>query len=653
MERDIVWEELELCDLLALGQKTIEEQQREAIDKESRSHRTKVEAKQNKMMKKPSYAVLMNRYDSLPNKVKSITKAKIDKLADPILGRMTYLEQKQYEARMNIQPSNNGQQSINRIILKTDQSTDSFATHIISSHPHSHIMPKPSYDVPESSQYSSSYTANQRGIKQLKPIASDAFFMTEAIPEEPSYADDEQSPSPSPHKKPSHLTQLSPSKIINANIKSSRNGFTSMLRGRVNNAKKLNKLVKPLLTTTKEQDDIDKKEALLQAYRDRMEKMKLTNNAISKRNQVMMRRSKQRQAQLASMIADGSITEEELSLSKQKNNKASIRRDPLTGKAKKVASSGYGRMVTRYTNQPKPILPLKKKTKLKPSANPTISNPAEPESGNEAAIKRRNNKRQYRLAPLDPTAVAVVPLPRSKKMSSSSAPHLPRATATAAVDVGSQQQARSSSGSRQRTRSATNNLTFHSTCNSSSSNYNNKQMLLPGGLGLQVDPILNSSQESVSSYTKRRSQPSSLGIKAKIDAIMQSPHKASPPRKIKLKSPGKKPTTAEKASTVSKEEEQQLQAQEIKRPTTDQRAITTIEDNIREVLKQDENKITTDIALSIQRLQQFESTILDGDLYTKPDTTATLYKRAEKLGGHLQAAEAILKEYESLRDDDA
>lgn len=75
-----------------------------------------------------------------------------------------------------------------------------------------------------------------------------------------------------------------------------------------------------------------------------------------------------------------------------------------------------------------------------------------------------------------------------------------------------------------------------------------------------------------------------------------------------------------------------------------------MESNIRDLLQRDQSKITDDIALSIQKLQQFEKAIVNGDMYCKPDVNSTLARRAEKLGGHLTAAESILAEYEAMKD---
>ena len=100
IEKDLVWEELELDDLLELGKKSLP-QQIQAQQQQQIAAKSKPIAKKMKLLSKPSYSVLMDRYQSLPNAPKGITKSKIDQLADPILGRMTHLEKLTYQQYKN------------------------------------------------------------------------------------------------------------------------------------------------------------------------------------------------------------------------------------------------------------------------------------------------------------------------------------------------------------------------------------------------------------------------------------------------------------------------------------------------------------------------------------------------------------------------
>lgn len=88
-EKDLLWDELNLGGLVGSMQPSYGLADQVSLEKINKS---KILKKHNDIVQKPSYSVLMGRYDALPHKPKSIQSKKLDLLADPIKGRFSRIE---------------------------------------------------------------------------------------------------------------------------------------------------------------------------------------------------------------------------------------------------------------------------------------------------------------------------------------------------------------------------------------------------------------------------------------------------------------------------------------------------------------------------------------------------------------------------------
>lgn len=88
-EKDILWDELNLGGLVSSMQPSYGLADQDSFE---RINKSKILKKHNDIVQKPSYSVLMGRYDALPHKPKSIQSKKLDLLADPIKGRFSRIE---------------------------------------------------------------------------------------------------------------------------------------------------------------------------------------------------------------------------------------------------------------------------------------------------------------------------------------------------------------------------------------------------------------------------------------------------------------------------------------------------------------------------------------------------------------------------------
>jgi hypothetical protein len=584
---------------LIWGKKSIAAQYAEAEIQKSQALQ-----KQKKLLQKPGFNVLMGRYNSLPSKPRAISKSKLAQLADPILGRLTNADKGKFQSILKRKGGMGHIESddprVKKIVLSINEEEGDVR------------LSRMQYPKPK---------ANVEG----------GFFMTEAaIDEDDSYEKGYSSPG----------RQKGTISRIQSNISSSKNGFASMIRNRVQDAKKMNKLVKPIELYRGRSDDLDetaKRAELTNAYKKRLDKLKKANKDIHERNKTMLKRMKDKRSNLG---LDSSMSE---SSQTGKVRKVGVIKDPKTGRIKKVNSSGYGKLVQRFSNQPKPRNPTRQKlvdnnkessvegtdgsfSDITPGPTPKLV------ANNKKSLSKVTSLRAIEEHPDD------VPKPLSKKLSSSSAPHLNRSKSksklqtaskpgceSAAVPVDSNNQKDSkkriirSAGA---VRIATNDL--------------ETEMLMKivdakRQTGIPIVPSTKESSEIVPTTSLSpgksnfRLEPIVENSIPKFTLPAHHTVSASSPLKHVLLSPTP-PTVVD----------------------ADQKRV--METNIQDLLQRDQNKITEDIAASIQKLQQFEKSVVSGDMYCKPDVNSTMARRAEKLGGHLSAAESILAEYEMLRD---
>lgn len=640
IEKDLVWDELELNDLLALGRQSLAEA------REAEIKRNKAELKQQKMLQKPGFNVLVERYNSHPTKPKVISMSKLSQLADPVIGRMTNVEKRKFQnvlTRKSQVGSSVGSDygKSKRIVLEEDNEPPPFS-YGVNRDRHAQLSLL-SRELSGGSKWSMpEIAASRRSLRDDNA----GFFMTEAIPEETSLADDEASPV---KRKPQ-----AKSRLISNNVNSSKNGFAAMLRNRVHDAKKVKKLTKPLeLHQIGRSDDLDekvKRQELLDAYKQRLAKVKKANQDIAQRNKTMLKKAKDRRATL-----DSSLSESSTGGGKKKG----AYRDPISGRVKKINGSGYGKQVQRFTNQPKPRAVTKPKSNNnnQPSGSDLRDHGGRNEDtdASDASSPKTKFNRKYALARQSSLGViqeeeqiSGTHLSQPKKLSSSSAPHLPRRQKTKAV-------------------AATNSSTNQAT----TSNIQDKAADQSNNHGEESSMPLQRSKRSIrSAEAVQRSRVAAEAaekevISTKIVATKEvttagnygmkrnstksvSPKKPVLPHLIGTKEESGGAHTASADGGDLLKESAAASSSSVK--DMDEETQQAIESNIRELLRVEQNRITEDIAISIQKLQQFEKAVVAGDLYTKPDVNSSLARRAERLGSHLSAAESILKEYESMKE---
>lgn len=88
-DKDLLWEELNLGSLVSSMKPLQGLADRVSLDEINKS---KVLKKHNDIVQKPTYGAIMDRYQALPHKPKSIQAKKLDTLADPIRGRFSRIE---------------------------------------------------------------------------------------------------------------------------------------------------------------------------------------------------------------------------------------------------------------------------------------------------------------------------------------------------------------------------------------------------------------------------------------------------------------------------------------------------------------------------------------------------------------------------------
>lgn len=697
-EKDLVWEELELDDLLDLGRQSIAAQQLEA-----EARKSKAIMKQQKLMQKPGFNVLMDRYSSLPSKPKAISMSKLNQLADPIIGRLTQADKRKYEnvvkrktggSRMEMEDPR-----VRKIVLSINEEEGDVR--------YSNLPPP-----------------------RMKAPAGDGFFMTEAIAEEDeSLGSGGGRPLPRKSKDPQGSR-------IQTNIKSSKNGFASMLRNRVHDAKKVSKLSKPLDLYKGRSDDLDesvKRDELTNAYKQRLDKLKKANKEIYERNKVALKKAKDKRMALG---LDSSMSDTSLN---GKAKRVGVLRDPKTGRIKKVSSSGYGKQVQRFSNQPKvrssaplaltpaaaaaaggfasndllltrspqfitckqPRMP--KKTKAIPTNDEQVSIDQQVHDGSISDItpasslpkssltqqppaqSKRAQQQQHATRSSSLAAIKEDPEERkpslSKNLSSSSAPHLARksksklpsmATKTGQTETTTNPADASNNGPTDKTRRTIRSAGALRISKDESETAEVLMRVVEAKRKSNADHAASTTEVSSSSprkTTKSTTTTSTTAVgaaaigssdtHAQMSSSKASPSSLSPPRNLSKLQPVPEESPFAAATLLMSPPllPATLSTSPIK-PTAipispakmaDQE-LQVMESNIRDLLKRDQSKITDDIAMSIQKLQQFEKAIVNGDMYCKPDVNSTLARRAEKLGGHLTAAESILAEYEAMKD---
>jgi hypothetical protein len=384
IEKELLWEELGLDSLL-----TYEQSFENKLDKKLLKNKPASVVNHQKMIKKPTYSAVMNRYNSMPHKPKTITKSKLDELADPVMGKLTKNERlklEKYNGKIMGPRYSSNQTESGDEDMDEDQAID-FRSRSSLNNDHrgynSSNSPSPTKSVNPLTQIQAIKNLHNQVVSsqhlheeiyQLSPIVEESsqhkdnasLFLTE-MEESGNY-------NKLFSKTPSHQNH-NQNNIIESNIQHSKNSFAGLLRDRIQNAQKLNKLLQPIELKEGEGNQSPIKG---QHQQQQLNRQSSSNTNLAGANQ------RQRKANLKQQIVNHRKPAGNTKSSKpggpfgknyfQKNNKISDQdednasvhskdnfRDPLTQKPKKIRSSGYAVEVKRYSNQPRPMMVKKKK----------------------------------------------------------------------------------------------------------------------------------------------------------------------------------------------------------------------------------------------------------------------------------------------------
>ncbi len=368
----------------------------------------KVMTNHKKMLEKPTYAAIMDRYGSLPHKPKVISKTKLSELADPVLGKLSSLERKELDRIQKLQEMEERAYRYvpnkKDVVAPSSSQTDDYQNlyeHLQRQQKHQENLSKHPYE--QTVQQNSTLISPSKNVNyQSQPITEcghddddeaessydeGALFLTESnkrdsrakiknqfhnspvsIPQ--SMAQPVLSSPLNPHASPQRDTETvaaflerlksSPHDKIDMNIKSSKNGFASMLRDRISFAQKIEKIAPGPMGKKKKIDEND----VVSAYQ----------------RYAVMKKEREKQMEAAKKIARSKPpkippkmnkkTSEVMT--KQENVRKSVPKmpDPVKkniAKKKEINSSGYGKEVKRYSVHPKPPSYSKSKKLAVPS----------------------------------------------------------------------------------------------------------------------------------------------------------------------------------------------------------------------------------------------------------------------------------------------
>lgn len=99
-EKDLLWDELNLGGLVNAMHNPYGISEQDSMD---RVYKSKIIKKHNDIVQKPTYTAIMGRYEAQPHKPVSINSKKLDLLADPIKGRFSRFDESKYKLNLNSQ----------------------------------------------------------------------------------------------------------------------------------------------------------------------------------------------------------------------------------------------------------------------------------------------------------------------------------------------------------------------------------------------------------------------------------------------------------------------------------------------------------------------------------------------------------------------
>jgi hypothetical protein len=372
IEKELVWEELGLDSILSY-EKSLEEK----LDHKLLKNQKGSVLKHSKMLKKPTYAVVMNRYNSTPHKPKLISKTKLDELADPVLGKLTHhvrLKLKGQELPHRYGNSNSPQKTVSND--DGDERTDNrlsqqnFLMNYIPNSASPTKVSHPFQHMSDLAKHSLTLSSSQKSLQKGTAYNSiDEAFLSPIIEENKDSPFSKKSDdlfltgledSGTFHNNLSRQQQNS-SNFIAANIQNNKNSFASMLRDRIQQATKINKLVQPMDLEENHQtspikgrsditDAVGSKNHSAHNQNGSQRKAKLQQN-INKMNKVKNQPINQRGIKFK---PSGNQTD-------NSKKTGGTRGSVIITNKNLIKSSGYGSQVKRYSNQPKAMVPPRKK----------------------------------------------------------------------------------------------------------------------------------------------------------------------------------------------------------------------------------------------------------------------------------------------------
>jgi hypothetical protein len=345
----------------------------------------KVMTKHKKMIEKPTYSAIMDRYGSVPHKPKVISKSKLSELADPVLGKLSRAERKEIDRIQKLQemeerayhylpnkkaaPSSSYQSEETEYQQLYEQLERQQKQQVSrSKHPYEKIL-KEEMSPTKRNRQSTQYGNDEEDDEAGSSYDEGGLFLTASHKNESM--NKHQSPSRHPFLSPSHRNGVStyvspprdsesvaaflerlkssPHDKIDMNIKSSKNGFASMLRDRINFAQKVDKIV-PKNKKIDENDVISAYQRYANMKKEREKQLDIARKAArGKPPKIQPKMTKKTNEAISKRVAGSE------NIRKSTNSRIVV--DPSKKslpKKKVIPSSGYGKEVKRYSVHPKP-----------------------------------------------------------------------------------------------------------------------------------------------------------------------------------------------------------------------------------------------------------------------------------------------------------
>lgn len=623
IEKELVWEELGLDSLLSYEQ-SIERQ----LDQKLFKSKPESLKKHAKMLKKPGYAVVIERYKAAPTKPKTISKSKLSELADPVLGKLTHHERQKLEKynghilphRSHISNSSPEKSvAVSHHYESGDDTADARANQFLGNYGSIANHPSPFHQYNDIRKFPS---------KPMVPeqIQDDSFL---------SPIIEENTPrSNMSHQIQNHhsnnnggnglfLTEMEENgNFIEANIKNNKNSFSSILRNRIQQAQKLNKLLQPIdLQEINHQSPV---------------KGRFEEQAMSQVNNLHYNQPAASYQQKSSAYPNSNGIQRKAELKKkiivtaQSKNPKGIKfggqQLPQQQPQKKIRSSGYSTEVKRYSNQPKP---LPKKPNNNKSSQQGIFLTADNQSTeDEQSMKERARNRLKNRLSYNPTKQPPKRAPSKERISSTQV------------------------SGKERLNNKKNDQNMKNNRSSRSSLLNSKK-------NQEGEENMKGRAKSLTSFNKNKNQDN-LANNRNSSNTRQSNKQPLPEASVR-----RNYSIRRSSSSVPDLLRQKVQQNRVEvKSSLEPAVIMQSEASINQIgeLQHQPSSDNIDLSTIINKLQSIEESKGIGSKFQQPKNkpsdeaiqdkqmTSLLKKHAEKLNQYLNDAQGYLEEYQQLRD---